>query len=517
MESPSAGDRKSHRPVGGTELSWCRAVPGGTGITVLAFLLSHPIPLPLLRSTVHRLQISHPFLRARLPSASAAATGGPPPHILISTDPTDVIEIVPSDQLQELAGAADPPPLSLFHFLLEHEMNRNPWAQPAEPVQAFFATVYELPEPDRSVLALRLHTGVCDRTAGVAILKELVHLMSSGGDDLERKEEEVVPAIEDLIRKEDAWKPFWARGIDLIGYSVNGLRSTVLRFEDAGSVRRSEVVRLVMDAQETRRLLGACDAKGMKLCGAVTAAGLLAAYASKNLHDSQPETYSVITLIDCRKYLNPPLESNHFGFYHSAILNTHTIHGGEGFWEVAGRCHDAYSNAKSNKKHLSDMGELNFLMCKAIENPHLTQSSSLRTALISVFEELVVFDSPGAANPPLTPTPLLPHPTPLPIYHFTLNSFFPPSLSLEFLWPELLTLGFWKPFAAGGPWWPPAALAGTSPPSLPSPLLPSIFLLLGDASPELHLPAAELPALLLSSSFRPPSPLPSRRPSCGGG
>ena len=60
---------------------------------------------------------------------------------------------------------------------------------------------------------------------------------------------------------------------------------------------------------------------------------------------------------------------------------------------MAARCHSAYSNAKSNKKHLTDIGELNFLMCKAIDNPHLTPSSSLRTAVISVFEEPVMYES----------------------------------------------------------------------------------------------------------------------------
>ena len=39
------------------------------------------------------------------------------------------------------------------------------------------------------------------------------------------------------------------------------------------------------------------------------------------------------------------------------------------------------------------MSDLNYLMCKAIENPGLTPSSSLRTALISVFEDPVVVDS----------------------------------------------------------------------------------------------------------------------------
>lgn len=36
------------------------------------------------------------------------------------------------------------------------------------------------------------------------------------------------------------------------------------------------------------------------------------------------------------------------------------------------------------------MSDLNFLMCKAIENPSLTASSSLRTAFISVFEDPLI-------------------------------------------------------------------------------------------------------------------------------
>lgn len=41
------------------------------------------------------------------------------------------------------------------------------------------------------------------------------------------------------------------------------------------------------------------------------------------------------------------------------------------------------------------MSDLNFLMCKAIENPGLTPSSSLRTAYISVFEDPVIDESNG--------------------------------------------------------------------------------------------------------------------------
>lgn len=39
------------------------------------------------------------------------------------------------------------------------------------------------------------------------------------------------------------------------------------------------------------------------------------------------------------------------------------------------------------------MADVNFLMCKAIDNPGLTPSSSLRTSLISVFEDPVIHHS----------------------------------------------------------------------------------------------------------------------------
>lgn len=81
------------------------------------------------------------------------------------------------------------------------------------------------------------------------------------------------------------------------------------------------------------------------------------------------------------------------GFYHSAILNTHDVGGGETLWELANRCYMSFSNAKKSNKHFTDMSDVNFLMCKAIENPGLTKASSLRTSLISVFEDPVMDDS----------------------------------------------------------------------------------------------------------------------------
>lgn len=74
-------------------------------------------------------------------------------------------------------------------------------------------------------------------------------------------------------------------------------------------------------------------------------------------------------------------------------MNTHTVTKGDELWDVAKQCFMAFSNAKNCNKHFTDMGDLNFLMCKAIENPGLTPSSSLRTAFMSVFEDTVIDDS----------------------------------------------------------------------------------------------------------------------------
>lgn len=385
-QTPS-GDLSKGRPVGGTEFTWCRAVPGGTGITVLAILLSRPVSFPALQSAIQSLQTSHPIL-----SAAIAASAGPRPYFSIPSSPPLQLRRLPAAGTADVL-AAMPPSASSFHSLLEHELNQNPWSGPADETGVFFATFYELPEPGRSVLALRFHTAVCDRTSAVAVLKELLGQLGgdSGNDGGEK--EGVLLGLEDLIPKKDAWKPFWARGKDLVGYSMNGLRAAALRFDDAGSDRVSRVVRLVMSEGETRGLLTVCKLREVRLCAAMAAAALVAAHSSQHLESNQQWPYMVVTLIDGRRYLEPVLHENNIGFYHSGIINTYGIHGGEDLWELAKRCQSAYSNAMKNKKHLTDIGELNFLMCKAIENPHLTPASSLRTALFSVFDEPVISES----------------------------------------------------------------------------------------------------------------------------
>ncbi|XAR69770.1 hypothetical protein NMG60_11001488 [Bertholletia excelsa] len=376
------------RPVGGTEHSWCKAVPGGTGMTVLALLLSKPPDLRILQNALQELQILHPILRSRLHFNDVTN------NFSYTTPPTSILRIQPFDS-SSTAQILNNTSISPLHSILEHELNRNDWRDlDVAGADLLFASAYTMAS-GQWVLALRLHTSACDRTTAAALLRELLELM--GGDEIENEKElerefkgEIGLGIEEYVPSGKANKPFWARGMDVLGYSLNSFRLANLDFVDADSPRCSRVVRLQIDPDKTNRILSGCRSRGIGLCGALAAAGIIAARSSKSLPDGHWEKYAVVTLLDCRSILNPALSNNHLGFYHSAIMNTHDIRGGEGLWELANRTYTAFANAKKNNKHFSDMADINFLMCKAIDNPGLTPSSSLRTSFISVFEDPVI-------------------------------------------------------------------------------------------------------------------------------
>lgn len=108
-------------------------------------------------------------------------------------------------------------------------------------------------------MVLRLHTGACDRASAVVVLRELLKLVSGRKEnsDLElyNGNGRIGLGIEDCIPKEKSNKPFWARGIDVLGYSLNSFRLANLNFVDASSARCSQVLRLQMNPDETDRLL----------------------------------------------------------------------------------------------------------------------------------------------------------------------------------------------------------------------------------------------------------------------
>lgn len=259
----SDGGDHLFRAVGGTEYSWCRAVPGGTGITVLALLVSKQPDVAIVQNALRTILTSHPILNTKLHFDPATKT------FSFLSHPTPNLRIQPFDlqSTAEILQGAENDAASPFQLILEHELNKNSWRNLDDASYAdtdvFFASLYCLGEA-RWALMLRLHTGACDRAAAAALVRGLVRELAAEGvaGGVERGVEgsgEGSLGIEELIPKGKGDKPFWARGVDMLGYSLNSFRLSNAEFADATSPRLSRVVRLKLDLQDTERLLEVSD------------------------------------------------------------------------------------------------------------------------------------------------------------------------------------------------------------------------------------------------------------------
>ncbi|MCO5614361.1 hypothetical protein L7F22_068640 [Adiantum nelumboides] len=419
------------RMVGGTEYSWCKAVSGGTGTTVLAAMFqSDTVSASLLQDALDLLQVAHPRLRSRLLWIHGR------PALSVSSTPVATLQVLQAREVisQELGmldtansdGKIDDnnDDEGAWLKLVERELNINTqWKEQShslEPQPMMALTLYigiqSAGECDsgssHSLLVLRLHTAICDRASAATILTELMHILSKLRsndtpvlkDDMrtigEKHEEDSamsLVAIEDAIPKGHAHKPFWAHGIDILGYSLGSRRHSMLPFENVEqSERHSEIICKKLGTEDTQKLLKECKAQRTSRLGVLTAAVLKATAILKEL-GAQSERHAVVTLLDCRHRLEPAMPKSTVGFYHSAVLNTHIVQGEEvQFWELARQCSEAVETAVKRRKHFTDMGDVGLLMCQAIQMPQLTPWGSLRTSTLVVFEEAVEDDDAAA-------------------------------------------------------------------------------------------------------------------------
>lgn len=259
------------RPVGTTEYSWCRAVPGGTGIAVLALHTTKAPDVTLFQKALQKLQNSHPILKSRLISNTSTNTfsflTSPTPFVQFkSFSPSSTFHILEKNSVANKPSSQE---VSPFHLILEHELNLNSWHYstknngtnpPHNCTDMLFASIYALSTAEW-VVVVRLHVSACDRTTAVSLLRELLVLVSEGeggGTPMEmgKNKGEISLGIEKLIPSGKAKKPLWAHGVDMLSYSVNSLRLTNLKFKDTRPSRSSEVVRLQLNQNDTERILG---------------------------------------------------------------------------------------------------------------------------------------------------------------------------------------------------------------------------------------------------------------------
>ncbi|KAL3699074.1 hypothetical protein R1sor_017096 [Riccia sorocarpa] len=400
------------RTLGDTELNWCRAVESGTGITVLALLFSRRLETSALQPAVDAVQQQHPRLRSHLIWADGKPTFRVSRVPFVKIEVVDVIQRVERNSVEEMQDGEEERGLGemqdaeedewMVH--VENELNTNIWSgqqfHGLVPQPVVVVRLRLLPK-NCCLLTVRMHSAVCDRVSSATLLMDLLKALrgaSSIGDKKVGLENDQDPpaemcsnnlvAIEDAIPPGQANKPFWAHGIDVIGYSLGSRRHSLLPFADPDEQRRSKFIHSVLSVEQTQLLLDACIRADTCVYGALCAAGLKAAAILKQLA-RKSEHYALVTFVDCREYLEPKLSQSTVGFYHSALMNTYDVNEVTDFWKLAQRCSSTLDKAMKNRKHFTDMGDLNFLMFQAISHPALTPSSSMRTSQLALFRDPV--------------------------------------------------------------------------------------------------------------------------------
>uniref|UniRef100_A0A7N0TH80 Condensation domain-containing protein n=1 Tax=Kalanchoe fedtschenkoi TaxID=63787 RepID=A0A7N0TH80_KALFE len=378
------------RPVGSSELSLCKGLQVGTGITAIGLLFSKDHGAPVLQNVLRQLQSAHPVLRSRLRYDPSTKT------FSLVTLPAPFIELGLIDlKATSLVLQPDSPSPPLVQ-IVEHEVNEDKWREIQDPsnngLDTFCARCYELGDGTR-VLALQFLTVALDRTAGNSLLKEFLARLASRGDadsTTQKLNTEIGAALEDLNPKKMA-KGLWSSGKSLLSNTVTSVGLNNLCFKDTKSLpRSSRILRMELDRAQTQNLLAGCEKRGIKLHGVTAAAGMIAAHSVNASRNNV--NFGVVMVFDCRPSLNPPPPSNFMGFYSTGILTPHPVGKNESLWDLAEKTQKAFTKEKKTNKHLTEIVILNTLFCKAIEHPALTPSSAQRTSLLSVFEDPAIMD-----------------------------------------------------------------------------------------------------------------------------
>ncbi|KAJ7551000.1 hypothetical protein O6H91_07G129100 [Diphasiastrum complanatum] len=384
------------RAMGTSESNWCRAVKGGTGITVIGLLFAKQLDSALVEAAIESLLAEHPLLRAEVQDRDGK------PWFMIYDTPAAALEEIdrssesPGSQFSsENAEAGSEQWLQI----VEDEMNTSFSKQ--NPFRVFQCRLYRLPR-DCSLLVIRVHAAGCDLASSSSISPHIIKFLlefsdaekhGQSLDDFLRSKntahvESVVkvnlPAMESCIPKKSSRKPFWAHGVDMIGYGLLATKHAYLPLENTDAPRRSRLVRSIFSRDSTRELIHGCSTNATNLFGALSAACMKAVAAFKKVGD-KGEHYGSAVLLNCREMLDPAILPSSVGFYHSAMLRTLHVTESTPFWKLAKKCSDQVEEAIKNSKHFTDMWDLNTLMVQAMNFPNLTPSGSLRTTLLSLY------------------------------------------------------------------------------------------------------------------------------------
>ncbi|KAG0631303.1 hypothetical protein M758_1G242100 [Ceratodon purpureus] len=383
------------RKLGKTEANWVAAVESGTGTTITSILFDRRVGVGEVEEALGDVVGWHPRLRSVIVREGSEFFFRTAEEVRVSVCEVD-------RSLERFDDDEEGNAREVWHLVTEEELN-TPF--PTDfPIPVFVPKLYLLPE-SKSLLVIRLHASAADMASTATIVKCIVSSLHrrSGGEskiagDVEGVENRnsaeqgaVLPSVEDAIPPGQANKPFWAHGVDVVGYGLVSRRHAYLPFDDTESLRASKLIRGALTVEATNLLLKECKNHGVSIHGVINAAALKAVAAYKRV-GAKGEHYGTTVLLQCRNRLQPTLPESSVGFYHAALMRTIHTSEPEPFWDLAARCSQDFDTAIKNRKHFTDMGDLNALMVQAMRFPNLTPSGSLRTSVLSTMYDPVVED-----------------------------------------------------------------------------------------------------------------------------
>jgi hypothetical protein len=228
------------RKLGKTESNWVAAVESGTGTTVTSVLFERRVPVGEVEEALGDLVGEHPRLRSVIVQEGS--------EYFFRTAPEAHVSVCEVDRRFEEDNARE-----LWHLITESELNAPFPTQ--FPLPVFAPKLYLLPQ-SQSLLVLRLHAAAADMASTATIVKHIVSSLHSRSE-APGDGEAVLPSVEDAIPPGQANKPFWAHGVDVVGYGLVSRRHAYLPFDDTDGVRTSNLLRGALTVNATSLLLKA--------------------------------------------------------------------------------------------------------------------------------------------------------------------------------------------------------------------------------------------------------------------
>ncbi|CAM6128303.1 unnamed protein product [Calypogeia fissa] len=400
--------KKTGRALAATEANWVRATATGTGVQVIGIALKRHVELKLISQAAREVEGNYAILRSQIVETSkgklalsAPQRPGVPPVEEFPWPPlgkkrmTGGMLVLPGDDTEDhrLSLALD--------SVVKQELNtpfRNASHKISGPVDVFRILVYtEHQEPTLGTLiVLKFNSGALDRPSAINISQSFFTALNAVVDGkvpmlpVAPGKNDLLPALEDLIPKGKAIKSLIQKGIDTITYAMSANKFSLLPFSSAyveskHQVFRTDLLSYTLGKEGTAALMARSKQEKTTYGAALTAAFLKGVATVKELKDKNLDKFSFTSLMDCRPHFQPTIAPQGLGAYTTGISQDEQVRSDRGFWDLARSISASTEREMGKMIHFSELPVLNMIFSQILKRPGLTQKSSLRTALFSLF------------------------------------------------------------------------------------------------------------------------------------